>query len=434
MTNVDVGASYLADRRMSLAREWDELVEEVRGIDGFTDFLKPPRLETLLPAAAEGPVAVINVSPWRCDALLVRTDGVQVVELSGVSLRALIDKANEYLHVLEAVDRVTFELYLARLDVENSAPVPAAIRRYTDAKRDLQRAALDRDATLRALLRWLWDQIAEPVLTALGLMQTPPPGQEWPRLWWCPTGPLTLLPLHAAGYHDEETHTGRSVLDRVVSSYTPTLRALIEARRPLDPHPDEDRILVVAVPDPPGAVPLANVARERTLLTSLFHARHTVLEGACATSNAVLTELGRHRWAHFSCHGGQDLTDPSRGALRMHDGGLTVTDISAQRHAGEFAFLSACMTAVGGVNLPDEAITLAAAVHYTGFRHVIGTLWSVYDDTAAEITEAVYAYLTSTGQFDPSRAARALHAAVRRIRDTRKLPPSDWTPFTHTGP
>lgn len=56
---------------MALAREWDTLVEEVRGLEGFEDFLKPPPLEKLLPASDCGPVAVINVSQWRCDALLV---------------------------------------------------------------------------------------------------------------------------------------------------------------------------------------------------------------------------------------------------------------------------------------------------------------------------------------------------------------------------
>ncbi len=32
----------VVDRRMALAREWDELVEKVGKLDGFEDFLKPP--------------------------------------------------------------------------------------------------------------------------------------------------------------------------------------------------------------------------------------------------------------------------------------------------------------------------------------------------------------------------------------------------------
>lgn len=61
---------------------------------------------------------------------------------------------------------------------------------------------------------------------------------------------------------------------------------------------------------------------------------------------------------------------------------MTVAELANDRYRGEFAFLSACKTAVGGVQTPDEAITLAAALQYTGWRHVIGTLWTVWDQSA----------------------------------------------------
>src|SRR5207302_4563723 len=109
-------------------------------------------------------------------------------------------------------------------------------------------------------LAWLWAIVAEPVLTALGHTRTPDADQPWPRLWWSPTGPLTLLPLHAAGHHD--TGTGhddlgaQSVLDRVISSYAPTLRALSQAREGRPPLDQPARgLLVVAMPTTPGAAP-----------------------------------------------------------------------------------------------------------------------------------------------------------------------------------
>ncbi|WP_371604901.1 CHAT domain-containing protein [Streptomyces sp. NBC_01220] len=93
----------------------------------------------------------------------------------------------------------------------------------------------------------MWDAIAEPVLNALDLRETTKEGH---RLWWAPTGLLTFLPLHAAGHHEERDRDGaRPVLDRVVSSYTPALRALREARR-LNARVDRSRIgCVVALPD-----------------------------------------------------------------------------------------------------------------------------------------------------------------------------------------
>ncbi|MFY1632866.1 CHAT domain-containing protein [Solwaraspora sp. WMMB335] len=432
MTETDPDISRVVDRRMALAREWDELVAQVRELEGLEDFLRPPRLENLLPAAAEGPVAIVNVSRWRCDALLVRADGVDVVPLPGLTSAATFEKTNNYLRLLQQVDQATAAAHAARRGVDEQ-PGLSAVKRYTDAKKALATAVAQRDGMLATLLTWLWDEVAAPVLAATGFTSPPDDEQPWPRLWWCPTGPLTLLPLHAAGYHDTAGRAGDNVLDRVVSSYAPTLRALLEARQPLAQPSADDRLLVVSMPQTPGQLPLENVVRERKLLTSLLRDRHTLLEDTSATTTAVLDELPRHRWAHFSCHGGQDLADPSRGGLLLHDRVLTIPDISARQHDGEFAFLSACKTAVGGTTLPDEAITLAAALHYTGYRRVIGTMWSVHDDTAADVAEMVYTDLTATGRFEPAGAARALHRAIRRLRDVRRLPASAWTPFTHTG-
>src|SRR3954447_18055423 len=94
----------VVDRRMALAREWDELVEQVRHLDGFANFLKPPKQESLLPAAARGPVAIINVSRWRCDALLVQPTGVTALPLAALTLDDIIDRANDYLEVLRAAE------------------------------------------------------------------------------------------------------------------------------------------------------------------------------------------------------------------------------------------------------------------------------------------------------------------------------------------
>jgi tetratricopeptide (TPR) repeat protein len=103
---------------------------------------------------------------------------------------------------------------------------------------------------------------------------------------------------------------------------------------------------------------------------------------------------------------------------------LTVADIAAGQHAGDFAFLSACKTATGGTVLPDEAITLAAALHFTGYRHVIATLWSVWDDSAAAVTEAVYRDIVVDRALRPKRTATALHTAVRALRDGNRARPS----------
>ncbi len=200
-------------------------------------------------------------------------------------------------------------------------------------------------------MEWLWDTTAAPVLAAL---------DNCP-VWWCPTGPLTFLPLHAAGRHNGSSE---SVFDRIFSSYTPTLRSLAHADRPLA-GAEPGRLLVVAVDDLPGQLPLLNAANELELLRVQFPTdRLTVIAGSAATKAAVLGALPNHRWSYFSCHGRQDILNPS-GVTCSSPTALSQSPSSSRATTrGDFAFLSACMTATGGLALAEEAVTLAADLHY----------------------------------------------------------------------
>ncbi|MCX4804340.1 CHAT domain-containing protein [Streptomyces sp. NPDC058682] len=408
--------SRQVDRRMALAREWDDLVEQVRAIDDFQDFLRPPPLESLLQAAEHGTVVVINISRWRCDALIVHSRGLETLPLPDLTADEVSRRVADYLRVLQ----------------DGLTTVPGtSFREAIEARRQALR---EREDVLRSTMEWLWDAVTGPVLDALRITGPPEAGKSPPRLWWCPTGLLTLLPLHGAGYHSAES--GCAVVDRVVSSYTPTLRALNEASKPLQEHADRSRqLLFVGVPDVPDQLQLAqDVAREHDFLQARFPGGVRVLEGPDATMESVQAALSSHRWVHLSCHGQQNLNDPSAAGLVLSDGTLTVTRLSSTRYTGDFAFLSACRTAAGGLNLPDEAITLAAALNYTGYRHVVATLWSVDPAVAADVTAAVYPELIDEeGRFRPDRAAFAVHEAVRLLRAERR-PLDDWLPFTHTGP
>lgn len=427
------------DRRMALAREWDELVAQVRELEGFEDFLRPPPLEKLLPAADKGPVAIINVSQWRCDALIVQADGVTARELPDLSLENAVQAANYYMITLQEVDAAAENYLGAQMAEEDDAD---AALRETEAALALEAAVEQVDEMLTNLQRYMWEAITEPVLDTLGFTRTPAgDASTWPRMWWCPTGPLTVLPLHSAGFHDDpDDTTRRAVIDRVVSSYTPTLRALLEARSPrssaASTTQDADgggRLLIVSLDDTPGQRPL-NGTRERDALRAIPQERRTELEGPRATRQDVLTALSSHRWVHFSCHGDQDLHEPSRGGLQMYDEMLTIADISAAQFHGDYAGLAACKSAVGGVELLDEAITLAAALHYTGYRHVVATLWSVDDDASSEVFTAMYQRMIVDGEIRPDLAAVALHDVVRSLRGQDLAGPRAWTPFTHTGP
>ncbi|KAI3575922.1 hypothetical protein IWW34DRAFT_835244 [Fusarium oxysporum f. sp. albedinis] len=84
------------------------------------------------------------------------------------------------------------------------------------------------EADMSSILGWLWDVAVCQILDVLGFPK-PPMDDEWPRVWWIAVGELSSFPLHDAGRHTSSSTD--SVIDRVVSSYSPSVRALLHARR-----------------------------------------------------------------------------------------------------------------------------------------------------------------------------------------------------------
>ena len=59
-------------RHVKLAQRWAQLLAKVREIPEFENFLRPPRLVSILNRLPpDGPVVIIKYHPGRCDALLI---------------------------------------------------------------------------------------------------------------------------------------------------------------------------------------------------------------------------------------------------------------------------------------------------------------------------------------------------------------------------
>jgi CHAT domain-containing protein len=271
------------------------------------------------------------------------------------------------------------------------------------------------------VLTWLWEAVCEPVLRRLGHTAPTPTEGPWPRVWWIPAGPLSVLPVHAAGRAD-----GGAVIDRVISSYTPTVSALVHARRRMPPG--HVRGLAVGVPTVPGLRTLTCAEAEAEAAARALGA--TPLLGADATVPATVAALATATHAHFACHALTDPRDPSASCLMLADGRLSVRDLApVVAKDGYLAYLSACGTAFGGSRLLDEPVHIASALHVAGFAHVIGTLWPVDDAVAGQLACACYELLAAGN--DP---AAALHAAARGLRQAQPDHPALWAAHVHVGP
>lgn len=270
------------------------------------------------------------------------------------------------------------------------------------------------------MLQWLWDHVTKPILEHLDT--------DSPRIWWLPTGPLTVMPLHAAGYHDERGRSnGRTVMDRAISSYTSTVRALQHARR--RPPTLRQDALTVGINNVPGIPDLSYAVAEAKDVHRRFATASPLLLNEDATRERVLASLDHAAWAHFACHASQ-ATDPADSYLALFDGPLPAKEIMIRALDKPFlAFLSACTTAFGGTSLLDEAIHMASAFQAAGFPHAIGTLWPVADVIAPTFTKLVYDRMQAG-----SEPALALHDAMRHVRGLFPERPELWAAHVHFGP
>lgn len=208
-------------------------------------------------------------------------------------------------------------------------------------------------------------------------------------MWWCTTGAFAFLPIHAAGIYAAGSVDCCS--DYVLSSYTPTLAALLDfRRRTLSVPRTALKVLLAAVPRPcppgprwkmlPFTVREAHAVREtldETALIELPQDEDCVLSPErSATANSVIERLPSAHVLHLACHGFQHPTDPLQSGFAMRDSMLTVRELMKLELPNAFlAFLSACETAKGDKVQPDQTVHLAAAMLFTGFRSVIATMW-----------------------------------------------------------
>jgi hypothetical protein len=399
--------------RDDLLQRWDRTLRGIRALPGMSEFLLPPSLERLRHAAAHGPIVYVVIHPHASHAVLLTNTPNQITDalpLPALSWDAAVEQAN-----------LLRQAQLVACDAEQPS------RRRIHAQNQVH-----------SVLEWLWDTVTEPVLGRLGHLTTPPKGQEWPRIYWCPVGISTFLPLHAAGYH--RVRSAETVIDRVVSSYIPTSRTLLNTLGSAALVQDCCAAVVVGVSDAPGTDLLPGVDVETAQVSALLpDATQLVSASGGVTHQLVIDALPQHEIAHFACHGVANWFDPATSTLVLHDykaSPLTVADIAKLRISrGTLAYLSACTTTGVDSRYADEPTHLTGAFQLAGYQSVVGTLWAVNDRAAAAITHRFYGLITNNGLKPPQtgRAAIALHDATREHRDRYPNQPTQWAAFVHTG-
>jgi CHAT domain-containing protein len=389
---------HLVVRQRKLLDDRNKLILQIQALPGFETFLKPPSFDKLHFAAARGPVIIINHCEWRSDILILLYN-------SPPSLTATPDD------------------FYARANNIRGLLLSA------------RKEGLDSDqyeGALRSVLKELYELVGRPVIQRLNELSVP----EQSRVWWCPTSVFCSLPLHAMGPIPSDSVQGppRYFMDLYIPSYTTTLSTLIESNNPSSRTLGKPSILLISQPDAslPGA-------RGETQVVKATSTQVTTLISTKATPTAVLEGLRDHRFAHFVCHGILEPGKPFDASFKLHrDERLSLHDIVRSRlPEAEFAFLSACHTAeLTEESIADEALHLAAAMQYCGYRSVVGTMWAMADIDGRDLARNFYEQVFSDreqGVRYYERTAEALRDAVKNLRRKRRMTLERWVNFVHYG-
>ncbi|TFK17682.1 TPR-like protein [Coprinopsis marcescibilis] len=417
----------LSERRVAL-------LGKIREMDGFRDFLLPPTFDSLKDTARNGPVVFLNAGKFGCDAVIMRPGGtLERVRLPNVGYKILNGwkTALQNLAQMIPLQQGTGEALEGSLHLRGEGS-----RKPTRVNPASSVTPNDR---YRQILEGLWKQVVKPIIDVLQLSKTDTPK----RIWWCPGGHFTFFPIHAAGlYSTKPSEEDECLSDFAISSYCYSPQNLL-----LDRPQVPTNFKMLAVLEPEGTdvtvkgLPMTEVELEK-IQERIPSADDLIVRVGSKTSpntpEVILNDIRRSTFVHFGCHGMQHESNPLESSLLLSGGRLTMSKIiseTQQSSGASLAYLSACETALGDEERPDESLSLAATMVFAGFRGVVGTLWSIKDDDAPIVADAFYRHLFRKGREcppDPVDAAEGLHLAVKELRSLgREF--HRWVPFAHFG-
>ncbi|TCD65549.1 hypothetical protein EIP91_002513 [Steccherinum ochraceum] len=419
-----------------LRQEWLSTIESIRHLPGFEHFLDKKPFQTLSSVAREGPVVLLIAHERLSVALILPEEGAEPV---CIPLKTDVEKLKALHGTLKIVAN------------SRGAKNPEQIDEDGEIESELERDGLRAGRVKRAvktqsgatILSALWTDVVEPVVQFLTNMKRPTLADR-KRLWWCTVGQFVFMPVHAAGNY--ETKEPISVSDFFISSYVPTLDALLEARK----RPIPATTTVLAAIQPNAGKPwstLPNTRAELREVKNIVPAEHLLHlsptgndpqgeeDGLYTTPSTILDLLASASVLHLACHGDQLPSNPLQSGFIMRDGERLTVEMLMKTTLKEscVALLSACHTAGNDPDRPDEAINLASVMLFVGFRSVGATMWPMGDPDGPVITRAVYKALFEDAGGDLRKfcLATALDGIVRQLRG--KIPSERWATFIHIG-
>ena len=384
-------------------QQYNEVVASIRSRPGYEGFLSEANIHEIEAVVCTGQtlVYILTSQPGSCALILTKATTIAS------------EKPNLDITIIWLEDFTEAWLKDLIVDVNETTSgwLGDYVTRYEQPVRWKQ--------TIEQTTAQLWLPIMKPIVNHLE-------SQGIKQATLIPTSYLSLLPLHAAWTETSNPHKRYYALDSIYFTYAPSARSLKSAQF-ISQSVQAGSVLIVDEPTHQYRIghdtyksveELPNAEREAKAVLSLFNNAELVRHED-ATRDRLLSVLPQYDVLHCACHGKANLEKPLKSGLAMAGKGeeaiFSLRDLLSLKLEGlRLSVLSACETAIVGLEFEDEVVSLPSGFLQAGAAGVIASLWSVSDLSTMILLSRFYK-LWSTQLGDP---AVALTNAQRWLRDT----------------
>ena len=175
----------------------EECIDRLRHLPGLERFLLGASASEIQQQASAEPIVMVNATVIRSDAIIIRLDQIQSMSLPLFSVQ-----------VLRSWKRKNLTDFTTKTFGKQN-------KKFCE------------------FLSWVWESCVQTVVDSLvASSRTSKPAMPTLRVWWVGTEEANNVPFHAAGTHT--LGSSDNTVSNVVSSYTPTIKALQFAREMLE--------------------------------------------------------------------------------------------------------------------------------------------------------------------------------------------------------
>jgi CHAT domain-containing protein len=227
------------------------------------------------------------------------------------------------------------------------------------------------------------------------------------------------------------TYRSNYLIEKYQIGYIPSATALkyVFAKR------KEKSAILLALGNPELNTPHMQLpfAEEEVQGLKVIYPAARLLIGEDATEANFKKHAGAHDIVHVASHGEFNSGTPLLSCLRLsagngEDGRLETREIFGLNLDAYLVTLSACNTAIGKLTKGDDVVGLTRAFIFAGTPSILGTIWSVNDESTSIF---MYHFYDNLKNMDKLKSLQK--AQIAMIRSEKYNNPFHWAGFQLIG-